>query len=68
MEFVNYYFGLCIAVWIIDVIATIMLLIVKPLRKWFMKKLMQLSIEWTESFLEMIPEDWKGKEKNDEDF
>lgn len=49
-NFINWYFGLCLVAWAIDVISVILIVTIKPLRKWLWKKYCELSQEFTEVF------------------
>ena len=53
-NFINMYFGLCLVVWAIDVIAVIVLLIVKPLRKWCWKKYLEFSREFIKLYMSVF--------------
>ena len=67
INFVNIYFAICLIAWIIDVIASVAIYCIKPLRKWFIKvywKLVMSFISLGNEFLELFPED---KEKDNED-
>ena len=44
-NFINMYFGLCIIVWAIDIVAVAAIVCIKPLRKWLWKKYCEISQE-----------------------
>ena len=46
-NFINMYFGLCIVAWIIDVISFVLIVTVKPLRKWIWRK----ACEWSQELV-----------------
>ena len=67
MNFVNLYFQICIYVWIIDVIAVLAIVCIKPLRMWCWKKYVQISKEFVQICLAVWPE-FEEKETKDENL
>ena len=42
-NFINMYFAICLIAWFVDVIAFVVIIAVKPLRKWCWKKYKRLA-------------------------
>lgn len=72
-NYVNAYFGVCLICWVISLIATVLIIAIKPLRKWFIgicyrwgktygEELMELA---SEDFPELFKEENKAEEDDD---
>ena len=55
-NFINMYFGLCIIVWAIDVVAVAAIVCIKPLRKWLWKKYCEVSQEFIGFWMSIFPD------------
>lgn len=55
-NFINMYFAICLIAWIIDVIAVIAIIVVKPLRKWCWKKYKEVSCMFYKLSMELYEE------------
>lgn len=65
---ISMYFAICIAVWIVNVIAISAIICIKPLRMWLWKKYIDLSKEFAEICLAVWPELMgESSERSDED-
>ena len=56
-NFVNAYFGICIIVWVLNVIATLAIIVIKPLRKWFMGICYRWGKTYGEEVFDVIEDD-----------
>lgn len=56
MEFIKLYFAICLIAYVIDVIAVLAIVFIKPLRLWCWKKYVYFSKEFTEIWLAVWPE------------
>ena len=55
-NFVNTYFAACLVAWIVDVIAVIAIIVIKPLRKWCWKKYRELTRMFYKLSMELYEE------------
>ena len=71
-NFVNAYFGVCLVCWAISLIATVLIIVIKPLRKWFIGICYRWGKSYGEELWDLVSEDFpelfKEEEKAEEDL
>ena len=56
-NFVNAYFGICIVMWALSLIATVLVCVIKPLRTWYFRKMYQWGKTIGEEYFDVMEDD-----------